>query len=147
PTPSQGRLAGHELSSENAFQRKGFTMWHSRSITHARLSGLVMSLALLVAAAPLAVRSAGPVRDTTSLMVVPADAALYSSSLRMRQQYDALMNSRAMNRLLQLPAVAMARGMFPVMMQQSAGPEWRTFQELLKQPENQQLIELVTDAG
>jgi len=51
--------------------------------------------------------AADPLREETSLRFVPADAAFYGTALRNREQFDALVNSRAAAKLMEIPAVQM----------------------------------------
>jgi hypothetical protein len=52
--------------------------------------------------------SAEDIRESTSLKFVPEDVAFYSTSLRMREQYDAFVQSKAFKALSEMPVVSTA---------------------------------------
>jgi len=51
--------------------------------------------------------AADPLREETSLRFMPADAAFYATLLRNKEQFDAVANSRAIAKLMEIPAVQM----------------------------------------
>ena len=68
--------------------------------------GLLAVAAFLLATSVQApARAAQPV---ASLDVVPADAAFYSALLRNREQFDAIVNSKAFAKIMDLPYVKWA---------------------------------------
>lgn len=71
------------------------------SVSLVTFCGTALS-ASLAALQPLGEAS---LREQSSLKFIPADAAFYSSSMRMRQRFDAFVKSRAFARLSSLPAV------------------------------------------
>jgi hypothetical protein len=79
----------------------------------------------------------------TSLKLVPADAAFYSSMLRNREQIEAIAQSRAWAKLTSLPAIKMLRQMAEAQLNEH--PPLAQLLQLYQQPENQQLVELVGD--
>ena len=97
--------------------------------------------ACLVAAALPA--PAADVTDT-ALAMIPADAAFVSSSLRLREQYDALVSSKAFAAVRKLPAVAKFFDSWDEQRLQPGSPLSivDTFMQL---PENQQAMELLQD--
>jgi hypothetical protein len=106
-----------------------------------RLSACVAAAALVVTGLP-----AASVADVaaTGLSMIPADAAFVSSSLRLREQYDAIVSSNAFASLRKLPAV---KKFFDSLEEQRAQPGSPlsivdTFMQL---PENQQAVDLLTD--
>ena len=66
----------------------------------------------------------------TSLKLIPADAAFYSSMLRNREQIDAFLHSNAWEKLKSMPSVQMGLAMFNAQAQQGGSPVWR-FEETL----------------
>src|SRR4030095_14784777 len=72
-------------------------------------SALMAVLALAIAAcawlSPAVLTAADPLRESTALRYVPADASFFYSRLRMKQQYDALVNSKAWAKLMKTPAM------------------------------------------
>ncbi len=65
--------------------------------------GLLAVAAFLLAASVQAPARAA--QSVASLDVVPADAAFYSALLRNREQYDAIVNSKAFAKIMELPYV------------------------------------------
>jgi hypothetical protein len=106
-----------------------------------RLSACVVATALFVTG--LTAVSAADVSDT-GLSMIPADAAFVSSTLRLREQYDAIVSSKAFASVRKLPAV---KKFFDSLEEQRAQPGSPlsivdTFMQL---PENQQAVDLLTD--
>ena len=100
-----------------------------------------VAAALLATSLPAA--SGADIADT-GLSMIPADAAFVSSSLRLREQYDAIVASNAFASIRKLPAV---KKFFDSLEEQRAQPGSPlsivdTFMQL---PENQQAIDLLTD--
>jgi hypothetical protein len=96
-------------------------------------------IAVVVAATP-SLRAQAP----ESLKFVPADVAFYSSGSRLREQYDAFVNSNAYAKLQSMPIVQMGMGL---LQQQWNNPEGLgQLKAFIEAPENQQLVALATDA-
>ena len=76
--------------------------------------------------------------------MVPADAAFFSSSLRLKQQYEMVRDSNAMKAILDLPAVKMGLEQLEDMQSMPGSPlsMASTFLEL---PDNKQAVALLTD--
>lgn len=105
---------------------------------------LVLCVALLgwVSAGAQTARAADV--DNSSLKLMPADAAFYSTSLRMREQFDIIANSKAWAKLRSLPAVKLFWAKIQDDLTKKGGP-LEQYQEFVKDPANAQLIELLTD--
>lgn len=106
-----------------------------------RLSVCVVATVLFAAGRPA--MSVADVADT-GLAMIPADAAFVSSSLRLREQYEAFVSSNAFASVQQLPAV---KKFFDSLEEQRAQPGSPlsivdTFMQL---PENQQAVDLLAD--
>jgi len=80
-----------------------------------------------------------------SLELVPANALFYSSSLRLREQFDACVGSRAFAKLREMPVVQMGWAMFQQQWNNPRG-ELAQVKAMLEQPENQKLVSLLLDA-
>jgi hypothetical protein len=80
----------------------------------------------------------------TSLKLIPADAAFYSTSLRGREQLEMFLNSNAFAKLKALPVTQMGLQMFQM---QAANPQSEASRALvvLKNPEVKKLVDLVAD--
>lgn len=112
-----------------------------------RLVGRVSLLAILLASYgpihPLAAALPGPLAGS-SVATVPADAAFFSSSLRIREQYDRIMGSNAVAAIRELPAVARALDSWAEQ-QEMPGSPISMFLTFLELPENEQAAELLAD--
>ena len=86
-------------------------------------------------------RAAGPV---PSLDIVPADAAFYSAMLRNREQYDAIVNSKAFAKIKAIPYVQMGLGM---MQAQAGGPgsPLGQFEAARNNPDVKKSLDLLAD--
>jgi len=82
----------------------------------------------------------------TSLKLIPANAAFYSSMLRNREQVEAFMNSNAYAKIMSMPSVQMGLAMYNAQAQQPGSPVAR-FQEARQNPEVKKLINLAADMG
>lgn len=113
---------------------------------HHRLTSLSVAIGLSVALA--AVTLASPVKgeDATGggISMVPQDAAFASATLRLREQYDLLVNSNAFKAVREIPAVQRAIESYEEQKMQPGSPlsTLATFMEL---PENQQAVEVLED--
>lgn len=113
-------------------------------IRHLKNRTLLAVLAALALATPPA-RAEGPDGVDAALKLLPADTAFYGSMLRNREQVEAIAKSKAWAKLMDLPAVKLARKRIE---DQLANPDPQTAMvlEFLKQPENQELVEVLGDA-
>jgi hypothetical protein len=82
--------------------------------------------------------------DVPSLKEIPADAAFYSTSLRIKEQIDIVANSKAWKKLVGLPGVQFGWQMLRNQMNKPGGP-LEKYEEFVKEPENKQLVELLGD--
>ena len=105
-----------------------------------RLSACV---AAILMATGLPAAALADVADT-GLSMIPADAAFVSSSLRLREQYDAIVSSRAFASVRKLPAV---KKFFDSLDEQRAQPgsPLSIVDTFLQLPENQQALDLLAD--
>ncbi len=103
------------------------------------LLAITLIMGSLVARPALAAEKLG-----NSLDFIPADAAFYSSSLRLQQQVDILLKSKAWATLMGMPSLQLGIAGAQMQMNTAGGP-MQQYQEWYKQPENQELIELLKD--
>jgi hypothetical protein len=82
----------------------------------------------------------------TSLKLIPADAAFYSSMLRNREQVDAFLQSNAWAKIQSMPSFQMGLAMYNAQAQQQGSPVSR-FQTAVQNPEVKRLINLSADMG
>ena len=96
-------------------------------------------------AAILACPSASSAEPALSgVEMVPADAAFFSGTLRLKEQYEMVRESNAMQAILELPAVQMGLAQMEDM-QSMPGSPLSMASTFLDMPENQQAVELLTD--
>ena len=106
----------------------------------------VLALTQLICLQPERVRAADTIRETSSLKFIPADVAFYGTLLRNREQYDALVNSKAFARLMQMPVVQMAVAKLKSQWEDPDEPDLREFKDFLDEPDNKQLVDFLVDS-
>ncbi len=82
----------------------------------------------------------------TSLKLIPADAAFYSSMLRNREQVEAFLHSNAWEKIKSMPLVQMGLAMYNAQAQRQGSYIWQ-FQDKIQNPEVKKLINLAADMG
>src|SRR5262245_45474289 len=80
------------------------------------LGAIALALGLLAQPAP----AADSVLETSSLKYVPEDASFYWSRMRMREQVEAVINSRAVAKILDLPWIKEARAQAAKLQEEAA---------------------------
>lgn len=98
--------------------------------------------ASLVAGVALSARPASTAEYGNSLDWVPADASVYSASLRLKEQVQIVAKSNAWKQFREIPAVAMGWQMAEMQINNPNGPA-AMFWQLMELPENKQLAKLV----
>lgn len=113
---------------------------HSRRLAHAplALAFLLAPLAACGLASPA--RAADPYNN--SLDWVPADASVYSASLRLKEQIDAIAASNAWKTFREIPTVAQAWAMAEAQIYAPEGPA-AIFWQVMSLPENKQMAQVV----
>lgn len=106
------------------------------------LAGLVAAIVSLGGAPAFAAAPAGLAGG--GVATVPADAAFLFSSLRLKEQYDALVASNAFAAIRELPAVKRAFDSWDEQREMPGSPV-SMFLTFLELPENEQAVELLTD--
>jgi len=76
--------------------------------------------------------------EPASLKLVPADAAFFSASAHLREQYDAFISSRAFAKLCEMPIVQMGLGLAQAKWNDPEG-DLAPLRAMIEQPENKQL--------
>jgi len=117
-----------------------------RSMRRSMWVGAVLAASLISVATVSAQGPKSIAKIADSLSLVPRDAAFYSSSLHLKEQWDLLVGSKAWAELTALPVVQ--TGMF-LAEAQFANPDspLGKAKGFLDQPENQQLADLLIDMG
>jgi hypothetical protein len=114
---------------------------------HAPRAGawLVVAVCLAVAGAWERDAAAADTKEASlGVAIVPQDAAFVSSTLRLRDQYDRLMASRAVAAIKELPAVKRAIESYEES-RTTPGSPFSTFDAFLQMPENADAAELLAD--
>ena len=104
-----------------------------------RLATCAMGVFLLASMLGLATlgrqtRAADLAEQAHSLRSVPADAAYYSASLRLKEQLDIFLESKAYAKLLQIPLIQFAKMTVESQWQQSPLPGVKEFREYFESP-------------
>ncbi len=110
----------------------------SRPTRHLLRRGLSMMLILLAAISTWA-QSPGDVRTSTAMRLAPADSAFFATSLRMKERLQKLSKTKAVQQIWNTPLVQAGWTEVTKTWHEKTGP----FKEVLNQPENQQLLELL----
>lgn len=100
-------------------------------------------VAVLAFATPLPAADLDKVE--AALTLLPADTAFYGSMLRNREQLDVVAKSKAWAKLMNLPAAKAARQMIEEKLKNPDPPLAQAL-EFLKQPDNADLVEMLSDA-
>ena len=84
-----------------------------------------------------------------SLRKVPADAAFYSASLRLKEQWDTFLSNRAYGKLMEIPLIQLAKMQVTFQLQQSNEPAVAQLREYFESPAGQDAVavlhEMVSD--
>ncbi len=95
---------------------------------------------------PERLRAADALQDATSLKFVPEDAAFYGTGLRLREQFDVLVNSRAFKRLMEMPVVKQAIAEIGKQAEQSGGQNpLQALEQIRQTPDGQKLLDMLAD--
>ncbi len=80
-----------------------------------------------------------------SLRMVPADAAFYSASLRLKEQFDIFLESNAYAKLLEIPLVQSAKGTIETQWQQASLPGVKEVREYVDSPEGKEAVAVLKE--
>ena len=117
-----------------------------RSTTVRRLAVLATAMAMLLVGNLPAIRAADSLKNDTSLKFVPDDVAFYVAGMRMREVFDKVAASNAVAKFKAIPAVQFGLAMAMAQWENPQNPQVAAFKEMLQDPQNQQLLELLKDA-
>ena len=107
-------------------------------------TSIILTAAALVS--PQRSSAADSVRDTSSLALVPEDASFYWARLRLKEQYDAFVGSKAVARLWDAPVFKKAREKAAELQKEAGGPDVSELEKLLEQPDVKAAYDLAIDA-
>jgi hypothetical protein len=107
------------------------------------LAALLAGVALVVAGRPAC--AADDIKTSTSLSMIPADAAFYSSSLRLKEQIDIFYKSNAYKVIRSLPIVkeGIAKAMAEL---EKEGAPLAMYKQFIEKKENKELVDLLLDS-
>src|SRR5436305_12336028 len=108
------------------------------------LMGALLVGAVLVAAGPRARAQDEGTRTETALSLIPADAAFFSTSLRLKEQVDLFLQSNAYKTLRSLPAVKTAVEKAKTDLDKAGG--LGMYKKFMEDKENQDLVNLLKEA-
>jgi hypothetical protein len=120
------------------------------SIGWRRIQGLTLLALALAGLLAQPAPAAESVLETSSLKYVPEDASFYWSRMRMREQVEAVINSRAIAKILDLPWIKEAREQAAKLQEEAAreagAPDVEQVKSWFELPENIELQTLLLDA-
>jgi hypothetical protein len=85
------------------------------------------------------------VEQARSLRMVPADAAVYSASLRIKEQLDVLLASEAFDRLMEIPVIQMVKMQVTFQWQAATFPQVAAVKEYIESDDGQEAVELLKE--
>jgi hypothetical protein len=100
-------------------------------------------IALLVCTSRLPAASLA--EQARSLRMVPADAAVYSASLRVKEQFDILFDSEAFDKLLEIPVIQMVKMQVTFQWQAANIPQIKQVKDYVESPEGQEAVALLKE--
>ena len=100
--------------------------------------------ATLLLSALISTSRGDDLKTTTSLRFVPADAGFYMSSMRLQEQYNKFIKSRAYDRLYNMPSIQLGLNLLQA---QYRSKTFAPLRDFLKKKANKDLVDLLQDAG
>ncbi len=95
--------------------------------------------------APPASSAADPLQESSVLKLVPADVGFFADSLKLREQFDLFVNSKAFAKLQSMPVVQMGVFMIQAQWQNPQNPQVAQAKQWLADDANQQLVAMLQD--
>ncbi len=115
------------------------------SINH--ISPFVGAVLVAIIICGLSVRAADLAEQAHSLKKVPADAAFYSASLRMKEQWEMFRGSKAYGKLMEIPLVQLAKMQISFQWQQNNTPAIAKVREYFESPAGQDAVGVLKEMG
>ncbi len=119
-------------------------LWFARRIRCRAALLSLLTLAFAIACRPDA-RAAELAEHAHSLGVAPADAAFYSASLRLKEQLDIFLESKAYARLMEIPIIQIAKMQVMFQWQQSTEPAVAEVRNYVQSPEGQEAVAVLKE--
>jgi hypothetical protein len=110
-------------------------------------SGVVIFAIVLIASTAVQRSSSAAelAEQAHSLRAVPADAAFYSASLRLKDQCDILLESKAYAKLMEIPLIQFAKMQAVYQWQESSEPNIAEFREYFESEEGQEALAVLKE--
>jgi hypothetical protein len=108
-----------------------------------RMAIVALFALALVVSNGLFARAADLADQAHSLRKVPADAAFYSSSLRLKEQWDSFIKSKAYSKLMEIPLVQLGKMQVGFQWQQSNEPPIAQLREYIESPAGQDAVAIL----
>jgi hypothetical protein len=109
------------------------------------LASFAVAALVCLSAGPPCVRGAELVEQAHSLRAVPADAAFYSATLRLKEQLNIFRESKAYQRLMEIPVLQLAKMQITFQWEQATMPQVAQLRAYLDSPEGRDALALVKD--
>lgn len=106
---------------------------------------VALSIFALTAISLLPLQAAELAEQVHSLRAVPGDAAFYTSSLRLKEQWDAFLGSKAYGKLMEIPLIQLAKMQATFQWQQTTEPTVAQVREYLQSPAGQDAVAVLKE--
>jgi hypothetical protein len=113
---------------------------HSRRVFVDRTLAIAVATLVLFTAKSASVRAADLAEQAHSLKKVPADVSFYSANLRLKEQWDLFVASKAYRKLLEIPAIQMAKIQIEFQWAQSEQPVVTRFRDYMQSQPGQDAL-------
>ena len=126
------------------FRRATKPIVTSRGMWSRRLLLLVVASVAAVSSAT-ATKASELTEQAHSLRLVPADAAFYSVSLRLREQLDNFLASNTYHKLLEIPVLQIAKMQVEIQWEQAAIPQVAMLKDYISSPEGSETVAVLKE--
>ncbi len=116
-----------------------------RPVSNIRTWLVALAAQALLTANCFSVQAADLAEQAHSLHTVPADAAFYSASLRLKEQWHAFIGSKAYGKLLEIPLVQLAKMQVAFQWQQASQPAVVQVRDYIESPAGQDAVAVLKE--
>jgi len=106
---------------------------------------IVLTMLTLIATGAPQMCGADLAEQVHSLRSVPADAAFYSASLRLKEQFDALVGSKAYGKLMEIPVIQLVKMQAAFQWKESPQPTVAGLRKYFESPEGEDTIAVLKE--
>ena len=117
----------------------------SGRVSSMRTALLAFAALAIAATTTFTTHAAELAAQAQSLRKVPADAAFYTTSLRLKEQWDTFVGSNAYSKLMQIPLVQLGKMQAGFQWQQSSQPNVVQVREYLQSPAGQDAVNVLKE--